>query len=95
MDDLEKSTLHLHANRLTDQPQPPGVAVVAVDDADASRRLGVERGGLAFWVAAVRETYEEAGVLLARHLITRQIGLMGQCLSATWQYPVFLISNGR
>jgi 8-oxo-dGTP pyrophosphatase MutT (NUDIX family) len=34
-------------------------------DADASRRLGIERGGLAFWVAAVRESFEEAGVLLA------------------------------
>ena len=35
------------------------------DDAGASAELGVARGGLAFWVAAVRETYEEAGVLLA------------------------------
>lgn len=34
-------------------------------DADASRSLGVERGGLAFWVAAIRESFEEAGVLLA------------------------------
>ncbi len=37
-----------------------------VDDATASARLGIERGGLAFWVAAVRECFEEAGVLLAR-----------------------------
>jgi 8-oxo-dGTP pyrophosphatase MutT (NUDIX family) len=34
-------------------------------DADASRRLGIEKGGLAFWVAAIRESFEEAGVLLA------------------------------
>ena len=34
-------------------------------DAEASRRLGVERGGLAYWVAAIREGFEEAGVLLA------------------------------
>ncbi|MGH9184826.1 MAG: NUDIX hydrolase [Acidimicrobiales bacterium] len=34
-------------------------------DADASQVLGVDRGGLAFWVAAVRESFEEAGVLLA------------------------------
>jgi 8-oxo-dGTP pyrophosphatase MutT (NUDIX family) len=42
-------------------------------DADASRRLGIEHGGLAFWVAAIRESFEEAGVLLAydvdRHLV--------------------------
>lgn len=35
-------------------------------DDDASRLVGVERGGLAFWVAAIRESFEEAGVLLAR-----------------------------
>ena len=34
-------------------------------DSDASRRLGIERGGLAFWVAAIRESFEEAGLLLA------------------------------
>lgn len=34
-------------------------------DGDASRRLGIERGGLAYWVAAIRESFEEAGVLLA------------------------------
>lgn len=39
---------------------------VGRSDADASERLGIERGGLAFWVAAIRECFEEAGVLLAR-----------------------------
>ncbi|MBI2711079.1 MAG: NUDIX domain-containing protein [Actinobacteria bacterium] len=34
-------------------------------DAEASARLGIDRGGLAFWVAAIRESFEEAGVLLA------------------------------
>ena len=37
------------------------------DDAGASEALGVSSGGLGFWVGAIRETYEEAGVLLARH----------------------------
>lgn len=37
-----------------------------LDDDAASAQLGVERGGLAYWVAAVRECFEEAGVLLAR-----------------------------
>jgi 8-oxo-dGTP pyrophosphatase MutT (NUDIX family) len=36
-----------------------------LDDATASARLGIDRGGLAYWVAAVRECFEEAGVLLA------------------------------
>lgn len=34
-------------------------------DAEASASLGVPEGGLAFWVAAVRETFEESGLLLA------------------------------
>jgi len=36
-----------------------------MDDAAASRLLGVERGGLAYWIAALRECFEEAGLLLA------------------------------
>jgi len=36
------------------------------DDAAASRMLGMGKGGLAYWIAAIRELFEEAGVLLAR-----------------------------
>lgn len=36
-----------------------------LSDDGASARLGVDGGGLAFWVAAIRECFEEAGVLLA------------------------------
>jgi len=35
------------------------------DDASCSSALGVGSGGLAYWVAAIRECFEEAGVLLA------------------------------
>jgi 8-oxo-dGTP pyrophosphatase MutT (NUDIX family) len=34
-------------------------------DLEASILLGLESGGLAYWVAALRETFEEAGLLLA------------------------------
>lgn len=37
-----------------------------LDDAAASARLGLDHGGLAWYVAAIRECFEEAGVLLAR-----------------------------
>lgn len=37
-----------------------------LDDPAASTRLGLGRGGLAWYVAALRECFEEAGVLLAR-----------------------------
>ena len=38
-------------------------------DARASELLQIEHGGLAYWVAAIRECFEEAGVLLARSAI--------------------------
>lgn len=34
-------------------------------DAEASTRMGVASGGLGFWVAAIRESFEESGYLLA------------------------------
>jgi 8-oxo-dGTP pyrophosphatase MutT (NUDIX family) len=37
-----------------------------LSDAEASDLLRIPRGGLAYWVAAIRECFEEAGVLLAR-----------------------------
>jgi 8-oxo-dGTP pyrophosphatase MutT (NUDIX family) len=36
-----------------------------LDEAAANRALGVATGGLAYWAAAIRECFEEAGVLLA------------------------------
>ncbi|HLX81547.1 MAG TPA: MBL fold metallo-hydrolase [Burkholderiales bacterium] len=39
--------------------------VRGLDDAQASARLGVPSGGLAYWVAAARECFEESGILLA------------------------------
>jgi len=56
----------------------PGGAVDADDDSsefqaisihrtdeEASLKLGLESGGLAFYVAAIRESFEEAGIMLA------------------------------
>jgi 8-oxo-dGTP pyrophosphatase MutT (NUDIX family) len=37
-----------------------------LDDEEASALLGIPNGGLSYWVAAIRECFEEAGVLLAR-----------------------------
>ena len=36
-----------------------------LDDAEASKQLGIDEGGLAYWIAAIRECFEEAGILLA------------------------------
>jgi len=39
--------------------------VVGMTDAEACAKLGIASGGLGYWVAAVRECFEEAGILLA------------------------------
>lgn len=44
--------------------------VVGLDDALASVEQGIARGGLGFRVAALRECFEEAGILLARDAAT-------------------------
>jgi glyoxylase-like metal-dependent hydrolase (beta-lactamase superfamily II)/8-oxo-dGTP pyrophosphatase MutT (NUDIX family) len=50
-----------------DSDHDPALAALArgIDDRQASRVLGVPHGGLAYWIAAIRESYEEAGMLLA------------------------------
>jgi 8-oxo-dGTP pyrophosphatase MutT (NUDIX family) len=61
----------------TDAAPPAGVAL---DDAAASARLGLASGGLAYWVAAVRETAEEAGLALvpdALHYVARWVTPVG------------------
>ncbi|MCP1572956.1 8-oxo-dGTP pyrophosphatase MutT (NUDIX family) [Herbaspirillum rubrisubalbicans] len=45
----------------------PDYAALAsgLDDARASAMLGIDRGGLAYWIAALRECFEESGFLFA------------------------------
>ena len=38
---------------------------IGLDDAAASARLGLPHGGLDYYIAAVRECFEEAGLLFA------------------------------
>jgi glyoxylase-like metal-dependent hydrolase (beta-lactamase superfamily II)/8-oxo-dGTP pyrophosphatase MutT (NUDIX family) len=57
--------------------------VAGIGDAQASERLGIESGGLAYWVAAIRECFEEAGILLAeseegRALDARRVASLAQ-----------------
>jgi 8-oxo-dGTP pyrophosphatase MutT (NUDIX family) len=44
-----------------------------LDDEEASALLGIPNGGLSYWVAAIRECFEEAGVLLARPTAEREL----------------------
>lgn len=46
-----------------------------LDDDAASRILGLAGGGLAYWIAAIRESFEEAGILLACDARGRSVAL--------------------
>ena len=51
-----------------DEADGAGTPIAAgPSDAEASQALGLPSSGLAYWVAAARECFEEAGILLARH----------------------------
>ena len=50
---------------------------VGRDDGTASRTLGLARGGLAYWIAAIREAFEEAAILLAYDSGGRYVSLNG------------------
>lgn len=59
----------------TDFSSVSEVPCSGLEDASASRLLKLERGGLAHWIAAIRECFEESGLLLARDLSGRLVEL--------------------
>lgn len=50
--------------------------MTGISDAEASARLDVPAGGLAWWLAAIRETLEEAGLLLAANTVDLNVEAM-------------------
>jgi 8-oxo-dGTP pyrophosphatase MutT (NUDIX family) len=55
-----------------DDADGDGALAAVVDglgDAAASAARGLPHGGLAYWIAAIRECFEEAGLLLARPVV--------------------------
>jgi 8-oxo-dGTP pyrophosphatase MutT (NUDIX family) len=60
----------------SDRGQAARDASTGRTDAEASALLGVPSGGLAFWVAVLRECFEEAGVLLAYSGDGRDLALL-------------------
>ena len=63
---------------------------IGLDDAAASTRLGVAQGGLDYYVAAVRECFEEAGLLFAVDRAGILIDLAGAAGErwAQWRAPL-------
>jgi len=64
-------------------------------DVEASRRLGIPAGGLAFWVAAIRESFEEAGVLLAYDDSDRIVDLDDSAGVDRWAEHRIAVDNGE
>ncbi len=72
------------------------------DDAGAARRLGLHSGALAYYCAALRELFEEAGLLLVADACERNVGLRGdqlaawrkELLSAALTWPALLEREG-
>ena len=75
---------------------------LGLDDAHASRALSLPRDGLAYWIAAIRESFEEAGVLVAvnrsgqglralagmrRALMEGRLEFADLCRRGNWRLP--------
>ena len=76
---------------------------LGLNDDRASRLLALPRDGLAYWVAAIRETFEEAGLLIAvngcgqarraslterKALIAGRVPFAELCRRRNWKLPV-------
>ncbi len=76
--------------------QPDAIAVCAGrTDANASQLVGVEQGGLSFWIAAVRESFEEAGVLLASHPDGRVVSFADDAVAERFAAHRVEVDSGR
>jgi 8-oxo-dGTP pyrophosphatase MutT (NUDIX family) len=68
--------------RVDPEDADAGELCVGLDDEAASRRLRVGHGGLAHYVAAIRECFEEAGVLLAYDTEGRRLDVVTPAVAA-------------
>ena len=64
-------------------------------DVEASRLLDVDQGGLAFWVAAIRESFEEAGLLLAETVAGERISFSDPEVAARFEVHRRDVDSGR
>lgn len=68
---------------------------VGLEDGAASHTLGVQSGGLAYWVAAIREAFEEANILLAYDLAGRIVDMNGDAAERYKAHRHTLDGRGR
>ena len=64
-----------------------------LNDEQASIKLGVNEGGLSYWVACVRECFEEVGILLAKKNNGQELDLNGADKHKFENYRRMLLEN--
>ena len=64
-----------------------------LNDELASAKLGLERGGLGYWIACIRECFEEVGILMARKKSGDYLNLIGEDKKKFDNYRDKLIKN--
>ncbi|MDA8890472.1 NUDIX domain-containing protein [Gammaproteobacteria bacterium] len=64
-----------------------------VTDKEASINLGLDSGGLAYWVACIRECFEEVGILLAKKKSGEDLDLDGVDKHKYQKYREMLLNN--
>ncbi len=71
-------------------------ACVGLDDTAASAKLGLDSGGLDFFVAAIRECFEESGLLFARALADDAVALDGAAVArlVPWRHLLHQREHG-
>ena len=65
----------------------------ALDDKNASELLGLDNGGLSYWIACIRECFEEVGILLATKRSGEKLNLEDDEKSKFDGYRKKLIKN--
>ena len=64
-----------------------------LDDKLASSKLGIDEGGLSYWIACVRECFEEVGILMATRNDGEELDLNGLDKQKFNHYRKMLIEN--
>ncbi|OGA29059.1 MAG: hypothetical protein A3F77_17210 [Betaproteobacteria bacterium RIFCSPLOWO2_12_FULL_67_28] len=72
----------------TDHDARAARRVRGLSDARASAQLGLGHGGLAYWIAAARECFEEAGILLATDAAGEAVTPQRVQALASWREPL-------
>ena len=64
-----------------------------LDDRSASDKLGLEDNGLSYWIACIRECFEEVGILMAIKNSGEKLDLNGKDKYIFEEYRKMLIDN--